>query len=445
MVKVSIVIPVYNRKNFLTVCIKSLLAQSFEDFEICLVDDGSTDGTGLLCDELAEKDTRIRVLHVQNGGATYARQKGVELATGEWVLFVDSDDTMPADALQRLFQAASEDTDIVVGFYRKKRLWGVNKLSPACYRKLLIKGRHNISATCGKVIPVYNRKNFLTVCIKSLLAQSFEDFEICLVDDGSTDGTGLLCDELAEKDTRIRVLHVQNGGATYARQKGVELATGEWVLFVDSDDTMPADALQRLFQAASEDTDIVVGFYRKKRLWGVNKLSPACYRKLLIKGRHNISATCGKLFRRTLFDEDTLRTPREIVMGEDMLMNLRLAFASSKPVRLVGGNSVYNYIQHGGNITHVFKLTADYEHIFHKERLQAIPEEEHARYMPVMIYRRLRMLRRILRCAQKDNTVGELRTSVFVKELIADIHATRYAFWRYPHWRLWRFLASAGK
>lgn len=65
MVKVSIVIPVYNRKNFLTVCIKSLLAQSFEDFEICLVDDGSTDGTGLLCDELAEKDTRIRVLHVQ--------------------------------------------------------------------------------------------------------------------------------------------------------------------------------------------------------------------------------------------------------------------------------------------------------------------------------------------------------------------------------------------
>lgn len=97
MVKVSIVIPVYNRKNFLTVCIKSLLAQSFEDFEICLVDDGSTDGTGLLCDELAEKDTRIRVLHVQNGGAAYARQKGVELATGEWVVFVDSDDTMPAE------------------------------------------------------------------------------------------------------------------------------------------------------------------------------------------------------------------------------------------------------------------------------------------------------------------------------------------------------------
>ena len=71
-----------------------------------------------------------------------------------------------------------------------------------------------------------------------------------------------------------------------------------------------------------------------------------------------------------------------------------------KPVRLVGGNSVYNYIQHGGNITHVFKLTADYEHIFHRRGCCPF-EEEHARYMPVMIYRRLRMLRRILRCAQK--------------------------------------------
>ena len=85
------------------------------------------------------------------------------------------------------------------------------------------------------------------------------------------------------------------------------------------------------------------------------------------------------------------------------------------------------------------------EYPFHKERLQAIPEEEHARYMPVMIYRRLRMLRRILRCAQKDNTVEELRTSAFVKELLADIHDTRYTFWCYPHWRLWQFLASAGK
>ncbi len=295
------------------------------------------------------------------------------------------------------------------------------------------------------IIPVYNRRDFLSVCIKSLLVQSFKDFEICLIDDGSTDGTEVLCDKLAETDVRIKALHVQNGGAAYARRKGVEMATGEWILFVDSDDTMPCDALQRLFQATSEDTDIVVGFYRKKRLWGTKKLSPTCYRKQLIIGRHNISATCGKLFRRTLFNDHTLRTPPEIVMGEDMLMNIRLAFASSKPVFLVGGNSVYNYIQHGENITHVFKFTADYEHIFHKERLSAIPEKEHSYYMSTMIYRRLRMLRRILRHAQKDNTVRKLQTSAFVKALIADIHDIHYTFLHYPHWKLWKFLISAEK
>ena len=103
---------------------KSLLAQSFEDFEICLVDDGSTDGTGLLCDELWRKGYSHQSIARAKWRSSLCASKGVELATGEWVVFVDSDDTMPADALQRLFQATSEDTDIVVGFAGKKRLWG---------------------------------------------------------------------------------------------------------------------------------------------------------------------------------------------------------------------------------------------------------------------------------------------------------------------------------
>lgn len=102
---------------------KSLLAQSFEDFEICLVDDGSTDGTGLLCDELAERILASEYCMCKWRSSLCA-SKGVELATGEWVLFVDSDDTMPADALQRLFQVTSEDTDIVVGFAGKALVAG---------------------------------------------------------------------------------------------------------------------------------------------------------------------------------------------------------------------------------------------------------------------------------------------------------------------------------
>lgn len=295
------------------------------------------------------------------------------------------------------------------------------------------------------IIPVYNRKELLERCTDSLLMQTFKEFEVCIVDDGSTDGSEKLCDELAKKDARIQVQHIKNSGAAHARRKGVEQARGEWILFVDSDDTLPVDALQRLFQATSEDTDIVIGFFRKKRLWGKHRLSPENYRKRLIEGRHNISAACGKLFRHTLFDQQTLQTPSNIVMGEDMLMNLRLAFASSKPVRMTGGKPVYNYVQHGENITHTFKLTSHYEHIFHQERLRAIPEEAHLLYMPVMIHRRLRMLKRLLRQAHRQGNVQALQSSPFVKELLTDIRITHYSFFRYPNYRLWHFLAKAAK
>lgn len=292
------------------------------------------------------------------------------------------------------------------------------------------------------IVPVYNRRDLLTDCVKSLLTQTFNDFELHLIDDGSTDGSSLLCDELEKIDSRIRVKHVENGGVSSARRIGVEQAKGEWILFVDSDDTMPADALERLFQATSEDTDIIIGFFRKKKSLR-KKLSPTYYRKLLIEGRHNISAACGKLFRHILFNDQTLSMPSEIVMGEDMIMNIRLAFASTKPVSLVTGNSIYNYVQHGTNITHVFKITPEYEHLFHQERLSSIPRKEHKFYMPVMIHRRLRMLRRLLKQAKKNDTVPALQKSLFVKELLTDIHDTNYSFIHYPYWQLWLFLASA--
>ena len=300
----------------------------------------------------------------------------------------------------------------------------------------------NMKNKISVIVPVYNRKELLAACVKSLLEQTYRDFELCIVDDGSTDGTEILCDELQKEDSRIRVLHVKNGGAAYARRRGVEQASGEWILFVDSDDTMPADALRRLFQATSQNTDIVIGFFRKKRLWGRKKLSPIHYRKLLIEGRHNISAACGKLFRRILFDEHTLQSPPEIVMGEDMLMNIRLSFASAKPVILVGGDSIYNYMQHGTNITHIFEPSADYEYFFHQERLRAIPEAEHLFYMPVMIYRRLRMLRRLLRRAQENGMVKELQASLFVEDLLKDIRKFHYSPLHYPYWKLWLFLMS---
>ena len=90
--KVSYIIPIYNVEKYLPECVESLLAQTYGDFEILLVDDGSTDSCPMLCDELAEKDKRIKALHKPNGGLSDARNYGLEHATGDYVIFVDSDD-----------------------------------------------------------------------------------------------------------------------------------------------------------------------------------------------------------------------------------------------------------------------------------------------------------------------------------------------------------------
>lgn len=107
--KISIIIPVYNTSQFLELCVESVLEQTFPDFEAVLVDDGSTDGSGRLCDELAGKDARIVVLHKDNGGLSSARNAGLDAARGEYVTFLDSDDMVSPDYLEDLFRVIEQN------------------------------------------------------------------------------------------------------------------------------------------------------------------------------------------------------------------------------------------------------------------------------------------------------------------------------------------------
>ena len=104
---VSVIVPVYNVERYLEKCIESVCGQTFTGLEIILVDDGSTDHSSGICDEWARKDARIRVLHKENGGLSDARNAGIEIATGGWYMFVDSDDTITPDTIERLYGAAT--------------------------------------------------------------------------------------------------------------------------------------------------------------------------------------------------------------------------------------------------------------------------------------------------------------------------------------------------
>lgn len=116
--QISIIVPVYNAEQYLSKCINSILAQIFTDFELLLIDDGSTDNSGVICNRYAEKDNRIRVLHKNNGGVSSARNLGLEEARGEWICFVDSDDWVDNEAYQEIINSiAGKKVDLVI--------WGI--------------------------------------------------------------------------------------------------------------------------------------------------------------------------------------------------------------------------------------------------------------------------------------------------------------------------------
>ena len=120
--KLSVVVPVYKVEAYLEKCVSSLLNQVFHDFEVILVDDGSPDNCGAICDELAKNDYRIRVIHKNNGGLSDARNVGIEAAKGDYIGFVDSDDWIAPEMYEKLLQVAGESkADIAVcGVYRVK-------------------------------------------------------------------------------------------------------------------------------------------------------------------------------------------------------------------------------------------------------------------------------------------------------------------------------------
>ena len=116
---ISVIVPVYNVEAYFDRCMESLVGQTYEEFEIIVIDDGSTDGSGLLCDKWAEKDKRVKVFHQENRGLSAVRNRGLELAGGEYILWVDSDDYVEKNYLEKLSEAyTSTGADMVMcSFY----------------------------------------------------------------------------------------------------------------------------------------------------------------------------------------------------------------------------------------------------------------------------------------------------------------------------------------
>ena len=421
--QVSIIIPVYNVENYLRSCLDSVLSQTYKDFEVLMVNDGSTDGSGAICQDFVERDSRFHYFEKENGGLSDARNYGLDRAKGHYITFLDSDDFLFEDYLENLYYASRlSDSDITIGGYCRfgdsnfyfyndhfksdslvafkdfqaiqyldsmldvtfmtfSTAWGklfkrelfselrfpygkyaedqfliwklymkadkiyvfngasyVYRMNPSglsniftlkhldyidaleeriketkdiegieiqhsfnMYRYVLQRilgqleehdyideakdvrkklelaeqGQYSFLSDEVKeievenggelisiIVPIYNVENYLRMCLDSIEHQTYSNIEVLLINDGSPDSSGEICQEYVARDSRFRYFEKENGGASDARNYGIERSNGKYLTFVDSDDWLSLTYVEDLYQSAiRNDSDTVISHY----------------------------------------------------------------------------------------------------------------------------------------------------------------------------------------
>lgn len=211
------------------------------------------------------------------------------------------------------------------------------------------------------VIPAYNAAKFIQNTIDSVVAQTYTNWELIIVDDGSKDDTGAVIDIIAQNNNKVRAFHQPNGGEVAARRTGVLHAVGDWIMFVDADDCLPIDAVESLMKYAADNTDIVAGTMHVQNISDDgNIVEDYVWQNSLTGNMSGEEFACGvfeikvqmsawaKLYRRKLFDGFEWCIDRTIRQNPDLLMNIGLG---AKVHNVVVSNEAvcYEYVIRSGS------------------------------------------------------------------------------------------------
>ena len=216
------------------------------------------------------------------------------------------------------------------------------------------------------ILPCYNVEKYVARCVQSILTQDFADYEIILVDDGSTDGTPALCDALAAEHGCIRVIHKENGGAASARNAGLGTARGKYVWFVDPDDWISPDALRMLHQASVADAPDVLKFnYNrieealreircevKSGIYVGSNLEQLCQMAYRWPGKYGMSGCMHVYFREMLQTNHLVFVSEREIGSEDVLFTLQVLFHARSLVML--DQPLYNYERRSGSLSQTY-------------------------------------------------------------------------------------------
>lgn len=198
------------------------------------------------------------------------------------------------------------------------------------------------------IVPVYNVRHYLPHCIDSILSQNFPNFELLLIDDGSKDDSGTICEEYATKDSRVHVFHKENGGVSSARNIGLENANGDWIIFIDSDDWISDSMFKNMYEKAiSENADLVYCDLRMFFNDHTEILHIAKYDTNKIKMLNNFikstfGTAVGMLAQKSLYETNKIRFPIGVKFCEDFYVAIRLMLYSEKTCYLPTSYYFYN-------------------------------------------------------------------------------------------------------
>lgn len=174
--KISIIIPVFNKVRYIEQCFVSVIDQEFSDFEVIIVDDGSTDGSELICDQFAVRDKRFHVFHISNQGVSHARNYGMKQASGDYITFIDADDTISEQYLQNLINAKEESkADLIIGGIQKVNNCNCYDYSVSKNPELPYKGLYSMQELLPEFVDVQKRTGIYGYCVAKLFSRKLAE------------------------------------------------------------------------------------------------------------------------------------------------------------------------------------------------------------------------------------------------------------------------------
>ena len=271
------------------------------------------------------------------------------------------------------------------------------------------------------IVPVYNVEKYLRKCLDSIVNQTYRDLEIILIDDGSTDNSGAICDEYGQKDSRIKVVHKTNGGLSSARNCGLEIARGDYITFIDSDDYIESDTIETVVKTFLNKQVEVVLIREKQvnekgettKIVGDKPTDKIFYKDKeflveLILGKQ-INGVCDKFYKRDCLEG--LRFEENKHHGEDMLFNVMFL----DKVKNVGyvDSIKYSYVANENSITHAKFNAHSVDSLYFKDKVYDYAKNKYTKYRDILARRcfvvRQTLIRLIYNSKMQKSQTGLLK------------------------------------